>query len=446
LKRYNMKEKKVVTVYVGMAADVIHHGHLNIINEARKLGSLTVGLLTDSAIASYKRLPLIPYENRKLIVESLKGVEKVISQDTLDYVPNLITLKPDFLVHGDDWQTGVQKETRQKAIDALKQWGGKLVEPKYTEGVSSTQLIRNIKEKGVTPDTRLGLLKRLLNSKSLVRIIETHNGLTGLIAEKTKIEKEGKFEEFDGMWLSSLTLSTSMGKPDTELVDFSTRFQVIEQIMEVTTKPLIVDGDTGGESEHFKFTVRTLERLGVSAIIIEDKIGLKRNSLFGTDVTQNQDTISNFCDKIKIGKKSLITDDFMIIARIESLILKKGLDDAIERAKEYIKAGANGIMIHSKEKNGEEIRAFCKAYDDFEIKRPLIVVPSTFNHITEDEFREWGVNLVIYANHLLRSSYPNMIKTAESILRNGSSQEASGNFCMSIKDILTLIPEDYYEN
>ena len=426
-----------------MSADLIHQGHLNIIKEGKKLGKVIVGLLTDEAIASYKRLPLIAFADRKTIVENLKGVEKVVPQSSLSYVQNLKEIKPDFVVHGDDWKVGVQKEIRQKVIEVLSEWGGQLIEPEYTKGISSTDLISAVKAQGITPGNRIKTLRRLISIKPIVRIMEAHNGLTGLIVEKTSVMKNGKKVEFDGIWESSLTDSTSKGKPDTELVDFTSRFQSIEEILEVTTKPIIVDGDTGGKIEHFKFRVKTLERLGVSAIIIEDKIGSKRNSLFGTDVSQTQDTIENFSNKILEGKKSQVTEDFMIIARIESLILKKGMKDSLVRAKAYIKAGADGIMIHSKEKDGKEIIEFCEKYNKLELKAPLIVVPSTYSFMLEDELQKLGVNVVIYANHLIRAAYPAMVKTAENILKKSSSEEASKKYCMPIKEILTLIPEDY---
>ena len=436
-----MKDKKVV--YIGMSADLIHQGHLNIIAEGKKLGKVIIGLLTDEAIASYKRLPLIAFNDRKTIVENLKGVDKVIPQLTLDYITNLETLKPDFVVHGDDWKTGIQREVRQRVIDTLSEWGGKLVEPEYTEGISSTDLISAVKARGITPGKRMKTLRRLINVKSVVRILEAHNGLTGLIVEKTSIEKDGRKIEFDGIWESSLTDSTSKGKPDTELVDFTSRFQSIEEILEVTTKPIIVDGDTGGKIEHFKFRVKTLERLGVSAIIIEDKIGSKRNSLFGTDVEQHQDSIEHFSKKISEGKKSLVTEDFMIIARIESLILKHGMDDALRRAEAYIAAGADGIMIHSKNKDGKEIIEFCNQYKQIENRVPLVVVPSTYAHMSEKKLQDLGVNVVIYANHLIRSAYPAMVSVAKSILESARAKEASDKYCMPIKEILNLIPEEY---
>jgi len=426
-------------VYVGMSADLIHPGHLNIISEARKLGEVTVGLLTDTAIASYKRLPYLTFEQRKIIVKNIKGVEKVIAQESLDYVPNLKLLRPDYVVHGDDWKTGVQSQTRQRVMDTLKEWGGELIEVEYTKGISSTQLNKSLKEIGTTPGVRMKRLKRLLEVKPIVRFIEAHNGLTGLIVENLQVVKNNLPKEFDGMWLSSLTDSTAKGKPDIEAVDVTARLQTLNDIVEVTTKPIIYDGDTGGRPEHFVFTVKTLERLGVSAVIIEDKVGLKKNSLFGTDVDQTQDTIEDFSHKISTGKKSQITDDFMIIARVESLILKKGIEDAINRAKAYIDAGADGIMIHSKEKSPKEILDFCSEFKKFVKRVPLVAVPSTYNTINEKELADAGVNVVIYANQLLRSAYPAMIETAEMILENERSHEAD-NKMMPISEILRLIP------
>jgi len=426
-------------VYVGISADLIHHGHLNIINEARKLGEVTLGLLTDEAIVSYKRLPLLTYEQRKVIMENIKGVSQIVPQETLDYLPNLKKLKPDYVVHGDDWKTGVQKETRQRVIDVLKEWGGELIEVPYTHGVSSTQLKGALHDIGITPEVRMKKLKRLLQVKPLVRAMEAHNGLTGLIVENVNVVKNDVMKEFDAIWISSLTDSLSKGKPDIEIVDSTSRISTINHILEVTTKPLIVDGDTGGLTEHFVFMVKTLERLGVSAIVIEDKVGLKKNSLFGTEVPQTQDSIGGFSNKISQGKKAQVTNDFMIIARIESLILKKGMWDALLRARAYIEAGADVIMIHSKEKDPKEILDFCKEYSKFDSKVPLVAVPSTYNQITEEELMNAGVNVVIYANHMIRSAYPNMVKTAESILLNERAYEAE-EYCMPIKDILNLIP------
>ena len=427
-------------VYVAMSADLIHPGHLNIIEEARKYGDVIIGLLTDRAIASYKRLPYMTFEQRKKVVENIKGVSEVVPQEVLDYVPNLEKYKPDFVVHGDDWKTGVQKEVRNRVIRTLEKWGGKLIEPHYTPGVSSTELNLWVREIGTTPGIRLNMLRRLLEAKDLVRIMEAHNGLSALIVEKTSVKKDNRTELFDGMWLSSLTDSTAKGKPDIGYVDLTSRMNTISDILEVTSKPIIYDGDSGGLTEHFVLMVRTLEREGVSAVIIEDKVGLKKNSLFGTDVKQTQDTIENFSNKIRAGKKAQVTQHFMIIARIESLILKNGMEDAIERAKAYIAAGADGIMIHSKEKTPDEILEFCSKYKEFDVKVPLVVVPSTYSSITETELKKAGVRIVIYANQLLRSAYPAMIRTAETIIMNERAMEADKN-CMPIKEILTLIPE-----
>ncbi len=426
-------------VYVAMSADIIHHGHINVINEARRLGEVYVGVLTDEVIASYKRLPLLDYPQREAIIKNIKGVKEVIPQDTLDYVPNLEKIKPDYVVHGDDWREGIQKNVRRRVIDTLQKWGGELVEIEYTKGVSISQLDEALHRIGTTPQNRIKKLKRLLELKPMVRILEAHNGLTGLIVEKTKIEEEERIKEFDGMWVSSLCDSTAKGKPDIEVVDFSSRLGTINDILEVTTKPIIIDGDTGGQAEHFVFSVRSLERLGISAIIIEDKVGLKRNSLWGTEVIQELDTVENFAEKISAGKKAQVTDDFMIIARIESFIVGAGLEDALRRAHAYIEAGADGIMIHSKEKTPREIFDFCREYNKFVDAVPLVVVPTSYCHVTEQELQEAGVNLVIYANHLIRSAYPAMVNTARNILLNERALECEEE-CMSINEILNLIP------
>ncbi len=426
-------------VYLAMSADIIHHGHINVINEARKLGDVTVGILTDEVIATYKRFPVIEFDKRKQIVENIKGVNRVIPQNTLDYVPNLLKLKPDYVVHGDDWKTGIQKEVREKVITTLKQWGGKLVEVEYTEGVSVRMLDQALQEIGTTPEIRIKRLRQLLDVKPVARFMEAHNGLTGLIVEKLTISQGDLVKQFDGMWVSSLCDSTVKGKPDIELVDSSSRLATLNDILEVTTKPIIMDGDTGGYEEHFAYFVKSLERLGVSAVIIEDKIGLKKNSLFGTDIKQEQDSIENFSAKITRGKQSQVTEDFMIIARIESLILKAGLDDALKRAHAYIEAGADGIMIHSKEREPDEIFRFCREFRSANKDVPLVVVPTTFNRARESELAEAGANLVIYANHLLRSAYPAMVETAKCVLENERAYESEKS-CMPIKDIINLIP------
>lgn len=426
-------------VYMGMSADLLHPGHINMINNAAALGELTIGLLTDAAIASYKRLPMMTYEQREQVISCVKGVARVVAQETLDYAPNLRKYKPDIVVHGDDWKTGVQQKTRQKVIDTLSEWGGELVEFEYTEGISSTALHQIHKEIGTTPEVRLKSFRRLLDAKTLVRVMEAHNGLSSLIVEHVEVKEDGQTKQFDAMWGSSLTESTVRGKPDIELVDVSSRLSRINEMFEVTTKPFVFDGDTGGLPEHFTYTVRSLERLGVSAVIIEDKVGLKKNSLLGNDVKQQQASIEEFSAKISAGKHAQVTKDFMIIARIESLILDQGLDDAIKRAKAYLIAGADGILIHSRQKTSDEIFEFCDRYKALHSDKPLFVVPSSYNATYEKELENRGVKVVIYANHLLRASYPGMVKVAESILKNGRSLEADEH-CMPLKDILSLIP------
>lgn len=431
----------MTTVYIGMSADLLHPGHLNIIEQARQIGDeIIVGLLTDKAIASYKRLPYMSWEQRKIVVENVKGVTKVVAQETLDYVPNLLRIKPDYVLHGDDWKTGPQATTRQRIIEVMKQWGGKVIDIPYTEGISSTALNQALKRIGTTPAIRAMRLKRLIENKEIVTICEAHNGLSGLIVENAAVKENGKTTEFDGIWISSLTQSAAKAKPDIGYLDTSSRAEVLNDILETTTKPIIYDADSGGPTEHFVFTVRSLERLGVSAVIIEDKVGLKKNSLFGTEVEQTQDDISSFCEKIKAGHAARVTDTFMIIARIESLILNAGMDDAILRAKSYLEAGADGIMIHSRKADGEEIKEFCHLYNQLPNRKPLVVVPSSFNHMYEGELSDLGVNIVIYANQLLRAAYPAMMNVATSILSNHRAKEASEEYCMKIKDIITLIP------
>ncbi len=424
-------------VYVAMSADIMHPGHINIIEEARKLGSVTVGLLTDEAIASYKRLPLMSYEERKAVVEQLRGVDRVVPQNTLDYVPNLEKYRPDFVVHGDDWKEGVQAPVRQRVIDALERIGGQLVEPSYTPGISSTRVQETLKQIGTTPEIRRRQLRRQMAVRSPVRILEAHNGLSGLIVEHARTEgPDGRSVEYDGMWLSSLTDSTIKGRPDTEYVDMTSRMATVQEIFEITTKPVIYDGDTGGLPEHFAMKVKTLERLGISAVVIEDKVGAKKNSLFGTDVDQTQDDPVAFAEKISNGKAAQATDDFQIIARIESLVLGKEPADAMKRGEIYLEGGADGLLIH--ERASDPTHLF-EVLAHFSGRTPLVVVPSGYPQVTEEELARAGATIVIYANHLLRSAYPAMVETANSILSHGRALEADQDL-LPIGAALELIP------
>ena len=426
-------------VYIGMCADIIHPGHLNIISKGRELGYVIIGLLTDQAIASYKRIPLMTFEQRKAVVQNLVGVDEVVAQETLDYSANLLAIKPDFVIHGDDWTTGVQAATRQRVIDVLKQWNGQLVEVSYTQGISSTDLVKSVRNQGITPQQRLGLLRRSMAVKPIVRIMEVHSGLCGLIVENTASkDSNGRNLSFDGVWMSSLTSSVVKGKPDIEAVDLTARLQIVHDVLESTSRPIVFDGDTGGLPEVFSYTVRTLERFGVSAVIIEDKTGAKRNSLFQDQTSQVQSSIEDFSDKIRIGKQSQVTEDFMIIARIESLVLGKGIQDSMERAKAYIQAGADGIMIHSKMSDAKDILEFASLYNQLDKKVPLISVPTTYSSITVDELQAAGFSMVIYANHMLRSAYPAMVRTVSSILENGRTSEIEDQI-MPVGQLLNLV-------
>ena len=435
-----MKKKKKI-VYVGLAADIIHNGHINILKTANSFGDVTVGLLTDEAIASYKNIPYLDFNRRKIVIKNLKYVKKVIPQDTLDYVKNLNLIKPDFVVHGDDWKNGIQKNTRDRVIKTLKKWSGKLIEPRYTKNISSTIIKSKILEIGTLPQNRVSRLKRLLTSKSIVRIIESHNSLTGLIIENLTINKKNINLEFDGMWSSSLTDSATKGKPDNSSVDFSSRISSLNDMMDVTTKPLVFDADNGGQLEHLPFLVRSLERSGASAIIMEDKIGLKKNSLFKNQADTKQDKPEIFAKKIKKICKSRQSGDFLVIARIESFIVGKGLNDALKRAEIYSKAGADAILIHSKEKTPKEIFSFAKEFKKSKNFIPLVSVPSTYSKVYEKDLIKNDFKLVIYANQLLRAAYPAMQKTARTILKNKRAFEADKKI-IPIKEIINLIKND----
>ncbi len=434
-----MKQKKIV--YVGLAVDIIHEGHINILKTANKYGEVVVGLLTDSAIASYKKIPYLNYNRRKIIVQNIKYVKKVIPQNTLSYVSNLNLIKPNFVVHGDDWKKGVQQKTRKDVIKTLKKWSGKLIEPKYTKNISSTIIKNKISEIGTSPQNRVSRLKRLISSKKIVRILESHNPLTGLIIESLKINKNKQPLEFDGMWSSSLTDSASRGLPDNSSLSFSSRISSLNDMMDVTTKPIVFDADNGGQIEHLPFLIRSLERSGVSSIIMEDKIGVKKNSLFKNQSDTLQDKPKIFAKKIKKICKVRNSNDFMVIARIESFILGKGLKDALNRAITYSKAGADGILIHSKAKTSSEIFSFAKEFRKSKYSIPLVCVPSTYSKVYEKNLIKNGFKMVIYANQLLRAAYPAMQDTAKVILEKSRAFEADKKI-IPIKEIINLIKND----
>ena len=434
----NMKEK---TVYMCFSTDIIHGGHISIINKAAALGRLIIGVMTDEAVATYKRFPLLSYKERAEIIGNIKGVAEVVEQNTLSYIPNIKKYQPDIIVHGDEWREGVQAPVRQEVVEALKEYGGELIEFPYSANEEYKKIEAHSVEQLSIPDARRGRLRKLLGMNKLVTAMEAHSGITGLIVEKTTVYKDGKASSFDAMWISSLCDSTAKGKPDIELVDMTSRFRTIDDIMEVTTKPIIFDGDTGGLAEHFVYTVRSLERMGVSMIIIEDKTGLKKNSLFGTEVKQTQDSIENFSAKIRAGKKAQKTKDFMICARIESLILERGMEDALERAHAFTEAGADAIMIHSRKKDPAEIKEFIEKFRQQDKITPIVLVPTSFNTVYEEEWKELGANIIIYANQLTRTGFPAMQDAAKTILENHRAKECDDK-CMSIKEIITLIPEE----
>ena len=436
-----LKEIENRTVYMCFASDIIHGGHISIIKKAKKLGRLIIGVLSDEAVASYKRMPLVPANERKLMFENIAGVYKVVDQNTLSYKENIEKYKPAIVVHGDDWITGFQRPIRDEVTALLATYGGKLVEYPYSADPKYAEIDARTRSDLAMPDIRRGRLKRVLDAKGLVTAMEAHDGLTGLIVENTVVYQDGGAHQFDAMWISSLCDSIAKGKPDIELVDMTSRFRTIEDITEVTTKPIIFDGDTGGKPEHFAYTVRSLERLGVSMVIIEDKTGLKKNSLFGTEVVQTQDSIDNFSAKIRIGKRAQRTKEFMICARIESLILEQGMEDALKRAFAFVEAGSDAIMIHSRKKDPGEIQEFIERFRSKDKVTPIVLVPTSFNSVTEEEWKARGANIIIYANQLMRAEVPAMRKAAEMILENHRAQECDA-MLMPFKDIIRLIPEE----
>lgn len=436
-----LKEVESRTVYIAFSAEVLHSGHIAMIRKAQRLGRLIIGVLTDTAVASYKRMPLLPFEDRKTLFENVSGVYKVVAQKTLSYKENIEKYHPNYVVHGTDWRDGFQKPVRDEVVSCLASYGGQLVEYPYAEEERFKAIDDRSRAERSLPDVRRAALAKAIRVKGVVSAMEAHSGITGLIVEKTAVYEDGKARQFDAMWISSLCDSTAKGKPDIELVDMTSRFRTIDDIMEVTTKPIIFDGDTGGLKEHFVYTVRTLERMGVSMIIIEDKTGLKKNSLFGTEVEQTQDSIEHFCEKIAAGKKAQKTKDFMICARIESLILERGMEDALTRAKAFVGSGADAIMIHSRKKDPAEIFEFVEKFREEDKETPVVVVPTSFNTVTEEEFKQRGVNVVIYANQLTRTGFPAMQHAAELILKHHRAKECD-DICMPIKEIIRLIPED----
>lgn len=427
-------------VYACFCTDVIHEGHINILKKAKQYGEVIAGVLADEAMVRFNRFPTVPIEQRIRLVEETGLADRVIVQKEIMYDGIFEEIQPDYVIHGDNWREAPEKLIRDNVIANLKRWGGELVEVPYTYNTEVKKIDDRMKEKLAMPEFRRKRLRQLLQMRPIVKALEVHSGLTGLIAEKTVVESGGELDQFDAMWISSLCDSTAKGKPDIELVDMSSRIRTIDDVLDVTTKPIILDGDTGGLVEHFVYNVRTLERMGVSAVIIEDKTGLKKNSLFGTEVEQTQDSIENFTAKIRAGRQALRTEEFMIIARIESLILERGMEDALNRAFAYVEAGADGIMIHSRKKEPAEILEFCSAFRLKDASTPIVVVPTSFNSITEEELAEAGVNLVIYANQLTRSAFPAMQETAVEILRHHRALEADARL-MPFKDIIRLIDE-----
>lgn len=284
-------------------------------------------------------------------------------------------------------------------------------------------------------------LKQLIKKRGFLRIIEVHNGLSALIAEQISVkEKSGGILSFDGFWESSLTDSASRGLPDIEIINLDSRLETINEILYITSKPLIVDCDTGGDINHFEYMVQKLEDAGVVMVIVEDKTFPKRNSLTNSNhILEDKDI---FAEKIKRGIAVRKSNNFMIIARLEGLIAGHSMEETLGRAEAFLKAGADGIMIHSRKNEPTEILEFASLYKKLPkslIKGKILVcVPTTYNKITAKELAKSGFNLIIYANHLLRSSYRAMEKICKTILLNDRSFEAE-SLCVSLKNLFRAV-------
>ena len=423
-----MTDKKEKTVYVGITGDMIHPGIINIIQQGAKYGRLIVGLLSNEAIATHKRIPYLTFEQRKAVIENIKGVSEVVPQEDWSYVPNLLKLKPDYIIHGDDWKTNYLKGIREEVFDVMKKIGGEVIEIPYTKGINSSQLFESTTNNGITAVQRLKSLRQLMNYKPIIRIMEANSGLSGLIIENLKIEKEDGIQRFDGIFINLLDSNPS-GVSEQESSNFMLKLNTVTDILECTTRPIIYGGYTSDNYENITFTIEKLELMGISAIIIEDKF---KN-------TQELCNEEEFCLKIKEGKKAQINPDFMIIAGIEELILGKSMDDALKKALASIKAGADGILISSNQKNGDDIKEFCSKLRKENKNIPIVLIPTTYNQFTEKELGEWGANIIIYADYLKKVTYPAMKKCAETILKSERSLEVN-EMCMPIKEILNLIP------
>jgi phosphoenolpyruvate phosphomutase len=427
------------TVFVVMSAEIFHPGHLNIIKVARDLGEVTVGLATDRFNARYKRLTLMSYEDRKAIVENINGVKNVIAQDTLDLAPILRELRPDYFVHGDDWKFGPLKAVRQQVLEVMQEWGGVLVEPPYTEGISSTKLNAAWRSIGATPETRIRHFRRMLEFQPVVRLLEVHNSLSGIIIERTLVEGNERDKEFDGMWYSDLTDSLAKGKPNSSFVDLTSRINTIHGILESTTKPLIVEAGNGGITEHFVSTVKTLERLGVSAVVIADKVGYEGAvfSLNGNEPVQED--VNDFARKIASGKKTQVNKDFSIITQINSLVMHEDVENALRRARVYIEAGVDALMIHSNVETLTDFFEFCRSYRNLEDKVPLLAAIPARSSLDEDQLISAGVQFIVYPDQLLRAAYTSMLNAAKTLLIQARASDVDELYA-PISEICDFVP------
>ncbi len=408
------------TVYVGMSADLVHPGHINLLREAASLGRVTVGLLTDRAISSYKRMPFLTFEQRRAVIEHIAFVTAVVPQDTLDYTDNLRLLRPDFVVHGDDWRNGVQAQTRRRVLDVLREWGGTLVEPPYTEGISSTALRMAAMDIGFAPGVRQRRLRRMLDCKPLVRVMQAHDGLSAHIVDRLEETTQGAPREYDAIWVDSLAGAPIRGKPDPLPFDLSSRLVTLHEILDATTKPLICNAGGAGHAAGVTAAVRTLERIGVSAIVIDTEVTDRRAVPAMAASAPPQDDMAAFIREIAAARDARVTPDFMIIARINDRTRDCGADRMMARAAAGVDAGADAVMCDSDPVNPDGIFDLCRRYRRLMNGHPLLVGLSGTEGLQEHDLASAGASMVVYTDTLLRAAREAMISAASQVLSCGA--------------------------
>jgi len=403
------------TVYVGMVGDMLHVGHINILKTAARLGRVTVGVLTDRAVVGYKRLPLLAFEDRVRVVESIADVAAVVPQKTLSYVENLRALRPDYVVHGDDWRYGDQvSRARAEVIATLGEWGGELVEVAYTKGISSTAIHRSGAADALFSGTRQGRLRRLLAAKPTLRIVEAHSGLSAKIA--AEVRGPDGATGFDAVWQSGLTDAIHRGKSDGGAVDRGRRLQAVEEILDAGPLPLIYDGRAAGRPETVFDLTRALDKAGVSALCLGDRSDPDRT---GPEMSPAE-TVA----QIEAVRAACPTGAVMAISRIVVAAPGNGgsgaLDRALDRALALLEAGSDAVMFDSAADTAEPILDIAARLRRQRRDVPLFAAQSDRWGAPIHRFENAGIDAVVYETHLLRATVAPMRRAATALLAEGT--------------------------